>query len=100
MEPLENPSKMEPMQVSGDPCITLARKINSATRQDHRGKAKAAKEKKLKKRLTTGGPPGGDGPGGHGGWCVRGERRKTDGRTSQMVSWPEPYKHPYYYIAK
>ena len=42
-----------------DPSISLARKINSATQQNHRVKAKAAKEKKLKKRKAGGGRAGG-----------------------------------------
>ncbi|KAI4990421.1 hypothetical protein ZWY2020_038784 [Hordeum vulgare] len=83
---------MEPVDVLEDLHITLARKINFLTRQDRRVKAKVAKEEKLKKQLAAGWPAGGDGRGGRGG--------KTGTQTVQKVSWPEPYKPSYYYVAK
>ena len=67
MEPSENLSEMKAAEVPEDPSITLARKISSATRQNHRVKARAAKKEKIKKRLAAGGPGGGVGCGGHGG---------------------------------
>ncbi|XBI60521.1 hypothetical protein VPH35_041443 [Triticum aestivum] len=51
------------MAVVEDPSIALARKINSATRQNHRVKAKAAKEETLKKQKADRGRAG----GGRGG---------------------------------
>ncbi|KAE8781018.1 hypothetical protein D1007_45774 [Hordeum vulgare] len=94
------PSKMELVEVPEDPLIRLDRKINSATRQTCRVKAKAAKEEKLKKRLATGGPTGGNGRGGRGGWRCRGRCSRTGSHTVHMGSLLEPYKPLYYYAAK
>jgi hypothetical protein len=67
MEPSENLSEMEPVEVPEDPSIMLS-PGRSTTRQTRRVKANAAKKEKLKKRLAAGGPGGGDGLG------VRGEQ--------------------------
>ena len=85
---------MEPTELPEDPSIMLAWKISSATRQTHCVKAKAVKEEKLKKRLAAGGPGGGIGRGGHGG------RRQMGAPTIQRMAWSEPYKPPYYILAK
>ncbi|KAI4997778.1 hypothetical protein ZWY2020_053120 [Hordeum vulgare] len=95
MESSENLPKMEPVEVSEDPCFALVRKINSATRQDHCVKANATKEEKLKKLLAISGPTGGDGCEDRGGWRGRGRCRKMSGRIAQTTSLPESYKPPY-----
>ena len=91
------PKETLPETVVEDSSIALARKINSMTRQTHYIKAKAAKEKKLKKRLAAIGPGGGVGHGGRSGH--RG-RSHMGAPTLQTTSWPENYKSMYYYAPK
>ncbi|KAE8780607.1 Secologanin synthase [Hordeum vulgare] len=100
MDLLENLPDVEPVEVPKDPCIKVIRKFNSTTRQDRRVKMKVTKEEKLKNRLATGGPAGGDGCGGCGGQKGRGGRLKMGAHTVQTTPSTEPYKPLYYYAAK
>ena len=93
MEPKDNLSEMEVVEVLDDQSIKVTRKINSATRQNHHVKAKAAKKETLKTRKVDGGRVG----GGHAG-RERGGGRGL-GRGDPMVSptvqtppWPDHYK--------